>query len=291
MSKANSAENEKPATSLGEPGAAAHVDGGDNGSGPNAEADEYNELLASLGRTYDQDCRVAVHEAGHIVAARLLGHPLGGATVDPDPNGKYGGLVWGPRHSVAYGRDDDLDEVPEICDKLREMMPADGEPRTDAADIYLHALNRCIELVAASVAERMLLDGEPVPSVSDVEHAMKYASLVCKSPEAADRFVRLCEAMADDLLRPYGDVVIALSTVLRTKRTLNGREIDKIIWDVETRKALAIEHRRRAEWRKAEVDAERFRAQCVATLPQRRHVLHQTRCVISDTDDQMARRT
>ncbi|MCK1767202.1 MULTISPECIES: hypothetical protein [unclassified Bradyrhizobium] len=32
--------------------------------------------------------------------------------------------------------------------------------------------------------------------------------------------------------------------------------------DVETRKALAIEHRRRADWRKAEAEAERFRAEC-----------------------------
>jgi hypothetical protein len=70
-------------------------------------------------------------------------------------------------------------------------MPQDGEPRSDAADVYLHALNSCIELVAASVAERLLLEGEPVPSVSDVEHKIKYASLVCRSPEAADRFIRL----------------------------------------------------------------------------------------------------
>jgi hypothetical protein len=120
-------------------------------------------------------------------------------------------------------------------------MPRDGEPRADTADIYLHALNRCIELVAASVAERMLLEGEPVPSVSDVEHSIKYASCVCRSSEAAERFVRLCEAMADDLLRPYGDVPIVLSTVLRIKRMLDGAEIDKIIWDVEAQKALAAE--------------------------------------------------
>jgi len=60
-----------------------------------------------------------------------------------------------------------------------------------------------------------------------------------------------------------------LSTLLRIKRTLDGAEIDKIIWGVETRKALAIEHRRRAKWRKAELEAERFRAQCdqMNTLP------------------------
>lgn len=48
---------------------------------------------------------------------------------------------------------------------------------------------------------------------------------------------------------PYGDLVIVLSKVLRIKRTLDGAGIDRIILDVETRKALAIEHRWRADWR------------------------------------------
>ncbi|MCK1714214.1 MULTISPECIES: hypothetical protein [unclassified Bradyrhizobium] len=61
---------------------------------------------------------------------------------------------------------------------------------------------------------------------------------------------------------PYGDVVIVLSTVLRIRRTLDGVEIDRIIWDVEAHKALAIEHRRRAEWRKSELEAACFRAEC-----------------------------
>jgi hypothetical protein len=33
---------------------------------------------------------------------------------------------------------------------------------------------------------------------------------------------------------------------------LDGTEIDQIIWDVEARKAMAVEHRRRADWRKCE---------------------------------------
>src|SRR6266446_9089164 len=123
MSKGNPAEegNAELAISLAETEAAAYVEVGttDDGSG----LDEYDELLASLGRTEGEDERIVVHEAGHAVCARLLGHPLGGATVDPDPNGKYGGLVWGPRHSVAFG--DDGDDVPEICDKLRDVMPQD----------------------------------------------------------------------------------------------------------------------------------------------------------------------
>jgi hypothetical protein len=56
--------------------------------------------------------------------------------------------------------------------------------------------------------------------------------------------------------------VIVLSTVLRIKRTLDGAEIDKIISDLQARKALAAEHRRRNEWRKCELAASRFRAEC-----------------------------
>jgi hypothetical protein len=50
------------------------------------------------------------------------------------------------------------------------------------------------------------------------------------------------------LLLPYGDVVIALSVVLRIKRTLDGAKIDALISDVQARKALAIERARRKQW-------------------------------------------
>ncbi|MBH5400696.1 hypothetical protein HZZ13_23310 [Bradyrhizobium sp. CNPSo 4010] len=56
---------------------------------------------------------------------------------------------------------------------------------------------------------------------------------------------------------------MVLSTVLRIKRTRDGREIDdEIIADVATRKSMAIEQNRRAEWREAELAAGRFRATC-----------------------------
>jgi hypothetical protein len=173
------------------------------------EHDPYLEHLAKLGRTEDDDLRISVHESGHAIAARLLGQPLCGATIDPDPNGKYGGLVWGPRHSVAFGEGDGADDVPELCDNLRTFMPQDGEPRVDAADVYLHALNRCTELAAGSVAERFLLPGEPVPSVSDVEQAVALASLCCRSAEAADRFLAFAEQQAFDLLHQYAPIIIA----------------------------------------------------------------------------------
>ncbi|UPK33135.1 hypothetical protein IVB18_33635 [Bradyrhizobium sp. 186] len=113
--------------------------------------------------------------------------------------------------------------------------------------------------MAGRAAEAMLLsDRDPEPPADDLRQARELALLFCKSEEAIETFVAHCDVAARDLLLPYGDVLIVLSTVLRIKRTLDGAEIDRIILDLETRKALAIEHRRRAEWRKAE----HFRAGC-----------------------------
>ncbi|QOZ71074.1 hypothetical protein [Bradyrhizobium arachidis] len=63
-------------------------------------------------------------------------------------------------------------------------------------------------------------------------------------------------------MMPYGHVVVALSVVLRIKRTLDGAEIDEIIRGLEAEKALAVERRRRAEWKRCEWAADWFRAQC-----------------------------
>ena len=64
--------------------------------------DEYDDLLDALGRTEEQDHRIAFHEAGHIIVARVLGHPLGGATINPGDG--YEGKVWGAGHEAAFGQ-------------------------------------------------------------------------------------------------------------------------------------------------------------------------------------------
>jgi hypothetical protein len=108
----------------------------------------------------------------------------------------------------------------------------------------------------------MLLDREPAAQADDLRQARELAMLICNSEEAIESFIAHCDLAARDLLMPYGDVVIVLSTILRIKRTLDGAEIDKIIWDVEALKARAIEHRRRADWRKRELTAASFHAEC-----------------------------
>jgi hypothetical protein len=63
--------------------------------------------------------------------------------------------------------------------------------------------------------------------------------LICCSEEAIETFIAHRDIAAGDLLRPYGDVLMVLSTVLRIKRTLDGAEIDDLISGMQARKALA----------------------------------------------------
>ena len=218
------------------------------------------ELLASLGRTREQDQRIAVHEAGHAVCARLLGHALGGATVDPGPG--YEGRVWGERHVEAFaeGRGDATD----VREALAPVMPEPGGDRSAVSDVFGNVYAHCIELMAGRAAERMLLgDRDPEPPVDDLRQARQLAMLICTSEEAIATFIAHCDIAARDLLLPYGDVVMALSIVLRIKRTLNGAEIDELISDVQARKAQAAEHRRRKEWQRVLDNAANFKPERV----------------------------
>ena len=103
----------------------------DDGGGHEG-VDEYDTLLAVLGRSHDEDERIAVHEAGHIVVARLLGHPLGGATVDPGPG--YEGRVWGECYAEAFtnGRGD----ASHGRETLAPLMPKPGEDRSSVSDVF-----------------------------------------------------------------------------------------------------------------------------------------------------------
>ena len=214
MSKGNPVEerNAELATSLAGTEAAACVGVGTTGDGSGLEEetdeyDEYDELLASLGRTEEEDERIAVHEAGHAVCARRLGHPLGGATVDPGPG--YEGRVWGEGHAEAFtnGRGD----ASHVREALAPLMPKPGEDRSSVSDVIGSVYDQCIELMAGRAAERMLLESEPVAPVDDLRQARELAMLICTSEKAIETFVAHCDVAAWDLLLPYGDVVMTLS--------------------------------------------------------------------------------
>jgi len=172
-----------------------------------------------------------------------------------NPANGYEGLCWGVGHTQAFAQG--RGEASNVREVLAPLMPKPGEDRSAVSDVFGNVHAQCVELMAGRAAERMLLEGEPAPPVDDLRQARELAMLF-----SIKTFIAHCDVSASDLLYPYDDVVITLSIVLRIKRTLNSAEIDNLISDVQARKALAVESRRRADWRKRELAAIGFETAC-----------------------------
>jgi hypothetical protein len=232
----------------------------DNGGG-HQEVDEYDELLAELGRTEEHDKRVAIHELGHVFVNRLIGNSsISEVTINPGDG--FEGLCRGARRAAFVSGGAIGVDARVIREVLQPLMPREGEDRRAKADVFQSVLDAVTELMAAEVAEKMLLDGEPTSSGDDRRQARELALLICKTPLAIDRFILLCEQQAYDLLSPHVGVLMSMQIVLRIRRTMTGEEIDRAIATVVAGQALALERLRRADWRKRELSANSFEAAC-----------------------------
>jgi hypothetical protein len=198
-------------------------------------------------RSAEYDHRVAVHESGHATVARLLGVEVGGVTIES--NGAFSGAVYGLGFFEKFC--DDTDDLTgfEFCAKVKSVMPLPGESRDGAvADVHMHSLNRLTEVVAGSVAERLLL-GDAWPAQSDAAQAQSFANLICSSPESATALIALAESMCRDLLEPHLHVVTALAAALRTERVMDGARIDQVMAEAMAARDARVERARRADWR------------------------------------------
>jgi len=137
-------------------------------------------------------------------------------------------------------------------------MPGPGESRADVAEIYLHAFERCTELVAGTEGERLFLPGEPWFATNDEWQAIAYASLICSSQASAAAFIDACRVEARELLIASSFIVHALAAELQTARTMDGAAIDSCIARAVVMKASNDERQRRADWREIETSAARF---------------------------------
>ena len=251
--------NAQPATSSAGAEAAAGVDSGNNDAGSgHQEVDEYDELLAALGRTEEQDQRIALHEIGHYLAHSLVGKSSISA-VSITPGDGFEGICWGEQHAEAFVSPRRVDAA-SIREILQPIMPKSGEDRSGTADIFHSVADACTELMAGIVAEKLLLEGEPSSGSDDFRQAIELASLICKSPQAIMAFIGFCERQAFDLLSSRVTLLMGLQIVLRVRRTMSGDELNRAIAAMVAGETLAIEYWRRADWRKRELSAKSFQA-------------------------------
>jgi hypothetical protein len=216
--------------------------------------DEYAALLTALARTEEQDQRIATHELGHFFINRLTGRSSIVA-VSITPRDGYEGICWGERHEafVTGGRD-----ASDVRKTLEPVMPLAGEDRSATADIVQSTLDACTELMAGEVAEKMLL-GDATLASDDRRQAHELALLICKSPQAVEKFISLCEQQAHDLLCPYGLALLSLQIILRMHRVMTGEQLDNAIATVLANIAVANERSRRREWQQRIENARQFR--------------------------------
>jgi hypothetical protein len=204
----------------------------------------------TAGRSELDDWRIALHEGGHVVVGRALGEEVGGVTIIPGPD--FGGLTWGPKGNSS--RLSSLDEKPDICAQIAASMPAFGEPRVNAAEIFTFCHVRVVDLCAGTAAETILHPAcAPWIAHSDIREARKIASMVCTSEAAIDAYLGFGLAEAKALIEQHRAAVLAIAEALMILRTLDADQIDTII-------ASAPERARRADWAKVVENANSFAA-------------------------------
>jgi hypothetical protein len=150
----------------------------------------------------------------------------------------------------------------DIREILQPMIPRRGEDRAPKADVFQSVLDACTELMAGEVGESMFFD-EPSFASDDRRQALELASMVCRSPEAVDQFLRFCERQAVDLLSEHATVLMSLQIILRMRRTMSGNELDDAIRAVLAHETLARERFRRKHWRGVVERAAAFKPEIV----------------------------
>jgi hypothetical protein len=199
---------------------------------------------------------IAYHEASHVVAGRYLGFEIGVATIVPSQH--FGGAVRGPGCDLDESPADMIADAMARCDEAMELMPHRGEPRDDCGVWSAHATSRCIELLAGKEGERLSGFDCEGGAATDMALAKIYAGTVCLSSEAVDAFLDYCKIEAHELLKARWHAVQAVARALEERKTLDGAEIDAIIFAAESKATHEDELRRRQRMVDMTARAEEF---------------------------------
>jgi hypothetical protein len=211
--------------------------------------DDYTLLLAKLGRSFDQDQRVAFHELGHFIINRATGTDSI-SLVSITPSEDHEGICLGSRSQAfvkAGATGPGCIDAADVRQILAPTMPKAGESRDDKGDVYASVLNSVTELMGGEAAELLTL-GKAERAGDDRRQAAELAALICKSPTAIQRFIDFCLQQAIDLLSERLTLLWSLGIILRMRRDMRGSELDEALACVLAGEQVAIERHRRLQW-------------------------------------------
>ncbi len=99
--------------------------------------------------------RIAAHEIGHCVSARVIGSYVHSVSIVPG-NGYEGRCVRsGPPSALNLASpvpEDETVEILSVCERLEQIMPEAGDSRIECSEFYIRAQCSMIELVAGRPA-------------------------------------------------------------------------------------------------------------------------------------------
>lgn len=158
-------------------------------------------LVRVGGRDLIEDLRIAAHEAAHAVARWFWGRSIYSVTIDPS--------------TAADGR------------TTNGKVSGDGVETDGDANYF----QRCVELVAGSVGELVLLGETAGLRGSDRRKARFNASALADADEAIDHIIAAATAEAEHVLRQNFHCLSVLSEALLKKRTMSGSDVVALLDD------------------------------------------------------------
>jgi hypothetical protein len=179
------------------------------------------------------ETEVAYHEAGHAVAARILGRPVNTATVIADERGGSAGHV---EHDFAQN-------LNELEYELGDDEEEDADIERKRQVIYEH--EAMIALAGCAAQRRYLGDRADEEALhegaySDRQFVLQiFDKLVGLDDELRIAWWKVLELRTDRLLERQWPAVEHLASCLLDRKTLTGEEVDECIADA----SLPPEHR------------------------------------------------
>jgi hypothetical protein len=192
---------------------------------------------------------VAFHESSHALVGRYLGFEIGIATITPSKH--FGGTVRGPGSDLDATPADMIADARARCEDALVHMPHRGEPRDDCGAWSVHATSRCIELMAGKEGERLSGFDYEGGCVTDMALARAYAATVVYTGGAIGAFLKFCSTEAKAILKKHRTALDAVANGLLEHKTLDGQQIDELIFQAEAADELEAERKRRAVMAKA----------------------------------------
>jgi hypothetical protein len=127
-----------------------------------------------------------------------------------------------------------------------ELLPPAGERRDSTTTWWVYAQSQILGLMAGFAAEELAgLSRDLELQSTDAEIARIYGRTCFGSEDGVASFMAACRADATKILKDHWSAVEAVAAALDEKKTLDGVEIDAIIFAAEGKAAHETELRRR----------------------------------------------